>query len=179
MRILSLSLTISSLSSITSMLFICFLHLHNYSSNPSALAFLGVLNLRKVQAKDTSLFALKMEKSGFRTAAKPLRSPIFQGNALFLLEKHEIAAFVLVDKSGYFYGAAGGIRPALRGRPGRGSGLPPAAHSLPLPFESLRSLFSKNRDPHLTVEVPVFGAAGGIRTHGTLACTPDFESGPL
>jgi len=24
-----------------------------------------------------------------------------------------------------------------------------------------------------------FGAAGGIRTHGTLACTPDFECCPL
>ena len=80
------------------------------SSNPSALAFLGVLNLRKVQTKDTSFFALKMEKSGPRTAAKPLRSPIFLENAVFLLKKHEIAAFVLVDKSGYFYGCGGRIR---------------------------------------------------------------------
>ena len=69
-----------------------------------------VLKLRKVQTKDTSIFALKMEKSGLRTAAKPLGDPILQENALFLLKKHEIAAFVLVDKSGYFYGGEGGIR---------------------------------------------------------------------
>jgi hypothetical protein len=41
-----------------------------------------------------------MEKSGLRTAAKPLGSPIFLENALFLLKKYEIAAFVVVDKSG-------------------------------------------------------------------------------
>ena len=70
---------------------------------------MGVLNLRRVQTKDTSFFALKMEKSGLRTAAKPLESPIFNENAVFLLKMHEIAAFVLVDKSGYFYGAEGGI----------------------------------------------------------------------
>ena len=51
-----------------------------------------------------------MEKSGLRTAAKPLGGPIFFENALFLLKKHEIAAFVVVDKSGYFYGGEGGIR---------------------------------------------------------------------
>ena len=50
-----------------------------------------------------------MEKSGLRTAAKPLGSPIFIENAVFLLKKHEIAAFVLVDKSGYFYGCGGRI----------------------------------------------------------------------
>ena len=66
-------------------------------------AFLGVLNLRKVQTKDTSIIALEMEKSGLRTAAKPLGSPIFLENALFLLKKYEAAAFVLVDKSGCFY----------------------------------------------------------------------------
>ena len=51
-----------------------------------------------------------MEKSGPRTGAKPLGSPIFLKTALFLLKKHEIAAFVLVDKSGYFYGCGGRIR---------------------------------------------------------------------
>ena len=69
-----------------------------------------VLNLRKVQTKGTSFFILKMELSGFRTAAKPLGGLIFQENALFLLKKYEIAAFVLVDKSGYFYGCGGRIR---------------------------------------------------------------------
>ena len=69
-----------------------------------------VLNLRKVQTKDTSIFALKMEKSGLGAAAKPLGSPFLLENAGFLLKKHEIAAFVLVDKSGYFYGTADGIR---------------------------------------------------------------------
>ena len=34
------------------------------------------------------------------------------------------------------FGGEGGIRPAPRSRPGRGSGVPPARHSLPLPFES-------------------------------------------
>jgi hypothetical protein len=78
---------------------------------------LFVLKLRKVQTKDTSFFALKIEKSGLRTAAKPLESPFFQENALFLLKKHEIAAFVLVDKSGYFYGASDQKRylPEVRG----------------------------------------------------------------
>ena len=57
----------------------------------------------------TSFFALKMEKSGLRTVAKPPGDPIFQENAVFLLEKHEIAAFVLVDKSGYFCGFPGKI----------------------------------------------------------------------
>ena len=71
--------------------------------NPSAYVFLFVLKLRKVQTKDTSFFALKKEKTGLRTAAKPLGSPISIENAVFLLKKHEIAAFVLVDKSGYFY----------------------------------------------------------------------------
>ena len=51
-----------------------------------------------------------MEKLGLRTAAKPLGSPIFLENALFLLKKYEIAAFVVVDKSGYFYGGEEGIR---------------------------------------------------------------------
>ena len=51
-----------------------------------------------------------MEKSDLRTAAKPLGSPIFQENALILLKNHEIAAFVLVDKSGYFYGGGCRIR---------------------------------------------------------------------
>ena len=59
------------------------------ASNPSALAFLGVLNLRKVQTKVHQFF---------------------QENALFLLKKHEIAAFVLVDKSGYFDGCGERIR---------------------------------------------------------------------
>ena len=71
--------------------------------NPSAYTFLLVHKLSKVQTKDTSFFALKMEKSGLWTAAEPLGDPILQENALFLLKKHEIAAFVLVDKSGYFY----------------------------------------------------------------------------
>ena len=80
-----------------------FVYCFGVGSNPSALPFLGVLNLRKVQTKDTSIIALKMEKSGLRTAAKPLGSPIFLENALFLLKKYVIAAFVVVDKSGYFY----------------------------------------------------------------------------
>ena len=74
-----------------------------------------------------------MEKSGLRTAAKPLGSPIFLENALFLLKKYEIAAFVVVDKSGYFYGGGGGI-PFLRKSHG-GCDLPPAARQEP-PFES-------------------------------------------
>ena len=52
----------------------------NSGSNPSAYAFLFVFKLRKVQTEDTSIFARKMEKSGLRTAAKPLGSPIFQDN---------------------------------------------------------------------------------------------------
>ena len=56
--------------------------------------------------KYTSFLPLKMEKTGLRTAAKPLGSPFLFKNAQFLLKKHEIAAFVLVDKSGYFYGQA-------------------------------------------------------------------------
>ena len=36
----------------------------------------------------------------------------------------------------FCYGGVGGIRPALRCRPGRGSDRPPDGHSLPLPFES-------------------------------------------
>ena len=58
----------------------------------------------KYKQKYTRYFALKMEKSGLRTAAKPLGGLLFKENALFLLKKQEIAAFVLVDKSGYFYG---------------------------------------------------------------------------
>ena len=50
-----------------------------------------------------------MEKSGLRTVAKPPGDPIFQENSVFLLEKHKIAAFVLVDKSGYFCGFPGKI----------------------------------------------------------------------
>ena len=34
-------------------------------------------------------------------------------------------------------GADDGSRPPLRRRPGRGSDMPPACHSLPLPFDSL------------------------------------------
>ena len=34
---------------------------------------------------------------------KPLGGPFSLENAVFLLKKHDIAAFVLVDKSGYFY----------------------------------------------------------------------------
>ena len=45
------------------------------------------------------------------------------------------------------YGGQGGIRPALRGRPPRGSGLPPAAHSLPLPFESPPSIPKEKPPP--------------------------------
>ena len=51
-----------------------------------------------------------MEKSGLRTAAKPLGGSIILENAVFLLKKHEIAAFVVVDKSGYFDGCGGRIR---------------------------------------------------------------------
>ena len=43
---------------------------------------------------------MKTEKSGLQTGVKPLGSPVFLENAVFLPEKHEIAAFVLVDKSG-------------------------------------------------------------------------------
>ena len=86
-------------------------------SNPSAYALLGVLNLRKVQTKDTSISALKMKKSGPRTAAKPLGGPSFKENAKFQLKKHEIAAFVLVDKSGYFYGGGCRIRTRVDFRP--------------------------------------------------------------
>ena len=60
----------------------------------------------KYKQKYTSFLTLKMEKSDLRTAAKPLGSPIFQDNVLFLHKKHEIAAFVLVDKSGYFDGTS-------------------------------------------------------------------------
>ncbi len=60
-----------------------------------------------------------------------------------------------------FPGAAGGIRPALRGGPGRGSGAPPALHSLPLPFESHKN--EKTSTPKRRCSF--FGAAGGIRTH--------------
>ena len=51
-----------------------------------------------------------MEKTDLRTAVKPLGGPVFLKNAVFFLKKYEIAAFVVVDKSGYFYGAEGGIR---------------------------------------------------------------------
>ena len=51
-----------------------------------------------------------MEKPGIRTAMKPFRCPIILENTLFLLKKYEVAAFVLVDKSGYFYGCGGRIR---------------------------------------------------------------------
>ena len=64
---------------------------------------MGVLNLRKVQAKGTSFFTLKMEKPGLRTAVTLIGGPVFLESTVFLLKKHEIAAFVLVDKSGYFY----------------------------------------------------------------------------
>ena len=44
-----------------------------------------------------------MELSGLRTAVKLIGGPIFLEIAVLLLKMHEIAAFVLVDKSGYFY----------------------------------------------------------------------------
>ena len=116
----------------------------------------------------------------------------------------------------FTYGGQGGIRPALRGRPPRGSdyrlaampfahfaikaqrrkaarlrnlrrrfirprrrgaAIPPALHSLPLPFES---------PPRIPKETPppkggssALGALGAIRTHKPLATLPDSESGPL
>lgn len=63
-----------------------------------------MLNLRKNKQKDTSFYALKMEKTGLRTAAKLLGDPFFLENAVFFLKKNKTAVFVLVDKGGYFYG---------------------------------------------------------------------------
>ena len=42
-------------------------------------------------------------------------------------------------------------------------------------FEQRKS--SENHAEHIIFRT--FGGAGGIRTHGTVAGTPDFESGPL
>ncbi len=53
--------------------------------------------------KYASIFAMRMDKSCLRAAMKPLGGPFSLENAVFLLKKHEIAAFVLIDKSGYFY----------------------------------------------------------------------------
>ena len=44
-----------------------------------------------------------MELSGLRTAVKLIGGPIFLEIAVLLLKMHEIAAFVLVDKSGCSY----------------------------------------------------------------------------
>ena len=59
-------------------------------------------------------------------------------------------------------GADNGNRPALRGRPGRGSGAPSALHSLPLPFDS-HDIFQKPEQAPCWALVP--GADNGNRTH--------------
>ena len=51
-----------------------------------------------------------MELSGLRTAVKLIGGPIFLEIAVLLLKMHEIAASVLVDKSGYFYGRGRRLR---------------------------------------------------------------------
>ena len=58
-------------------------------------------------------------------------------------------------------GAGGGTRPVLRHRPGRGSGVPPALHSLPLPFES-PILFQRQ---HPLTGGAASGAGGGTRIY--------------
>ena len=61
-----------------------------------------------------------------------------QEKQVFSLHKHEKCRICLVDKFGIFHGRGRRLRlPA--GRPGRGSGVPPALHSLPLPFEAIYS----------------------------------------
>ena len=60
-----------------------------------------------------------------------------------------------------FAGGGGGSRPALRGRPGRGSGVPPARHSLPIPFDSH---LDPNEKPRPNGRSFPFGGGGGSRT---------------
>ena len=63
---------------------------------------------------------------------------------------------------GSIFGDPAGIRPPAGG-PGRGSGAPPALHSLPLPFESpTRELPNNKTAPEGTVLL--FGDPAGIRT---------------
>jgi len=69
-------------------------------------------------------------------------------------------------------GGDGGIRPALRSRPGRGSGVPPALHSLPPPFESH---IYKTKQPAMGGLLGS-GGDGGIRTPGRCYPPTDFES---
>ncbi len=70
-------------------------------------------------------------------------------------------------------GGGGWIRPPAGG-PFRGSGLPPAGHSLPLPFES--ALEQKNR-PRLSAGPIFFGGGGWIRT--TVGIASRFTVCPL
>ena len=53
-----------------------------------------------------------------------------------------------------------------------------ACHQEP-PFESHPRQGHNARKKPIRVDGLFSGGAGGIRTHGTVAGTPDFESGPL
>ena len=79
---------------------------------------------------------------------------------------------ILADES-FLYGGDGGIRPALRGRPPRGSGVPPARHSLPLGFESLIRRKTKGQAESLSF---CFGKERA-KVHQAIERTP--ESTPL
>ena len=67
-------------------------------------------------------------------------------------------------------GPSEGIRPPLRRRPGRGSDVPPARHSLPLPFESLKS---KAKPRHPIRDTEVLGNNANFDTK----CTPGSRWG--
>ena len=73
-------------------------------------------------------------------------------------------------------GGESGI-PFLRKSHG-GCGMPPACRQEP-PFESHPRQGHNARKKPIRVDGLFSGGAGGIRTHGTVAGTPDFESGPL
>ena len=62
----------------------------------------------------------------------------------FLPHKRDNCRICLVDKFGNYHGRGRRLRPKLRFRPGLGSDMPPACHSLPRPFEAFCS-FTQNK----------------------------------
>ena len=68
-----------------------------------------------------------------------------------------------------FPGGLEGDRPALRRRPGRGSDVPPARHSLPLPFDPPGTIPNKTATQEVAV---LFGGLEGDRTLEPHGCEP-------
>ncbi len=77
-----------------------------------------------------------------------------------------------------FSGGEKGIRPPLRRRPGRGSDMPPACHSLPLPFESLFPISKRSSHP-CGVTASFWRRERDSNPCPGIARLPHFECGPF